>query len=66
MKVYDYRIVEKLNMDTLKPYFSIQKYSCKDQKYYLHSDAHIQTLQEAQEAIRLLRKYKEPVYHYVE
>ena len=66
MKVYDYRIVEKLNLDTMKPYFFIQKYSCKDQKYYLHSDATFQTLQEAQEAIRLLRKYNEPVYHYVE
>ena len=66
MKVYDYRIEEKLNLDTMKPCFIIQKYSIKDQKYFLHSDAHIQTLQEAQEAIRLIRKYKEPVYHYVE
>ena len=66
MKVYDYRIVENLNLDTLKPYFSLQKYSIKDQKYFLHSEAHIQTLEEAKEAIRLLRKYKEPVYHYVE
>ena len=66
MKVYDYRIVEDLNLKTLKPYFFIQKYNCKSQKYFLHSDAHIQTLQEAQEAIRLLRKYKEPFYYYVE
>jgi len=66
MKVYDYRIVEDLNLKTLKPYFFIQYYSIKDQKYFLCSDATFQTLQEAQEAIRLLRKYKEPVYHYVE
>lgn len=66
MKVYDYRIVEDLNLKTLKPHFFIQYYIIKDQKYFLHSDATFQTLQEAQEAIRLLRKYKEPVYHYVE
>ena len=66
MKVYDYRIVENLNLVTLKPYFSIQKYNFTTQEYNLHSNARIQTLQEAQEAIRLLRKYNEPVYHYVE
>jgi hypothetical protein len=66
MKVYDYRIVEDLNLKTLKPYFYIQRYSIKDQKYFLYSDATFQTLQEAQEAIRLLRKYNEPLYHYVE
>jgi hypothetical protein len=66
MKLYDYRIEEKLNLDTMKPYFIIQKYYPITQEYNLHSNAHIQTLEEAQEAIRLLRKYKEPVYHYVE
>jgi hypothetical protein len=66
MRVYDYRIVEKLNMDTMKPYFIIQKYNLLTQEYNLHSNARIQTLEEAQEAIRLIRKYKEPVYHYVE
>ena len=66
MKVYDYRIVENLNLKTLKPYFYIQSYNIKDQKYFLYSDATFQTLQEAQETIRLLRKYKEPLYHYVE
>ena len=66
MKVYDYRIVEKLNLDTMKPYFIIQKYYPVTQEYNLHSNARFQTLEEAQEAIRLIRKYKEPVYHYVE
>jgi hypothetical protein len=66
MKVYDYRIVEKLNVDTMKPYFIIQKYNLLTQEYNLHSNAHIQTLEEAQEAIQLLRKYKQPIYHYVE
>ena len=66
MKVYDYRIEERLDMDTMKPYFIIQKYNLITQEYNLHSNARIQTLEEAQEAIRLIRKYKEPVYHYVE
>ena len=66
MKVYDYRIVERLDVDTMKPYFIIQKYNLITQEYNLHSNARIQTLEEAQEAIRLIRKYKEPVYHYVE
>jgi hypothetical protein len=67
MRVYDYRIEEKLNLDTMKPYFTIQKYNLLTQEYNLYSNACIfQTLEEAQEAIRLIRKYKEPVYHYVE
>ncbi len=66
MKVYDYRIVETFNLETLKPYFTIQKYNLLLNEYHLHSKAPIQTLEEAQEAIRLLRKYKGPIYHYVE
>jgi hypothetical protein len=66
MKVYDYRIVEKLNLDTMKPYFIVEKYNLHLNEYHLHSNSPIQTLEEAQEAIRLLRKYKGPIYHYVE
>lgn len=66
MKVYDYRIVEKLNLKTLKPYFIIQYYHLIEKEYHLYSNDTFQNLQEAQEAIRLIRKYKEPVYHYVE
>ena len=66
MKVYDYRIVEDLNLKTLKPHFFIQYYHLTEGKYYIYSRDTFQTLQEAQEAIRLIRKYNEPVYHYVE
>ena len=67
MKVYDYRIVEDLNLKTLKPYFYIEYYHLTFEKeYHLYSNDKFQTLEEAQEAIRLIRKYKEPVYHYVE
>jgi hypothetical protein len=50
----------------MKPYFTIQKYNLIQREYGLYSSAKIQTLEEAQEAIRLLRKYKQPIYHYVE
>jgi len=66
MKVYDYRIVEDLVLKTLKPHFFIQYYHLTEGKYHIYSSDTFQTLQEAQEAIRLIRKYKEPVYHYVE
>jgi hypothetical protein len=66
MKVYDYRIVEDLVLKTLKPHFFIQYYDLTEGKYYIYSGDTFQTLQEAQEAIRLIRKYKESVYHYVE
>ena len=66
MRVYDYRIVEKLNMDTMKPYFLIEYYHLTEKKYHSYSNVSFQTLERAQEAIRLIRKYNEPVYHYVE
>ena len=66
MKVYDYRIVEDIVLKTLKPYFFIQYYDLTEGKYYRYSNDTYQTLEEAQEAIRLIRKYNEPVYHYVE
>ena len=66
MKVYDYRIVEDINLKTLKPYFYIQYYHLTEQKYHCYSNDTFETLQEVQEAIRLIRKCKEPLYHYVE
>ena len=66
MKVYDYRIQEEFSLKTMKPYFLIEYYHLTEKKYHLYSNEPIQTLQQAQEAIRMLRKYKEPIYHYVE
>jgi hypothetical protein len=66
MKVYDYRIVETFNLETLKPYFLIEYYHLTEKKYHPYSNVSFQTLQKAQEAIQLIRKYNEPVYHYVE
>jgi hypothetical protein len=64
-RVYDYRIVEKLDVNTMKPHFIIEKYNLTTREYNLYPLHPLQRLQEAQEAIRLIRKYKEPVYHYV-
>lgn len=62
----DYRIAECLNKQTLKPYFVIQRYNSVVKEYHMFLDRHIETLEEAKEAVRMLRKYKEPIYHYVE
>ena len=64
-RVYDYRIVEKLDVNTMKPHFIIEKYNLTTREYNFYSLHPLQTLREAQEAIRLIRKYNEPVYHYV-
>jgi hypothetical protein len=60
----NYRIAECLNKHTLKPYFAIQRYNILQKEYVLFLDKNFETLEEATEAVRLLRKYKEPIYHY--
>ena len=62
----DYRIAECLNKHTLTPYFAIQKYNQFQKEYVLFLDKHFENLEDAENAIRLLRKYKEPIIHYVE
>jgi hypothetical protein len=66
MRVYDYRIVETFSLETMKPYFLIEYYHLTEKKYHPYSNVSFQTLERAQEAIQLIRKYNEPVYHYVE
>lgn len=62
----DYRIAECLNKQTLKPYYTIQRYNNVFNEYHLCLDKHIETLEEAKEAVKMLRKYKHPIYHYVD
>ena len=62
----DYRIAECLNKQTLKPYFAIQRYNTLQKEYVLFLDKHFETLEEAKDAVRLLRKYKEPIIHLVD
>ena len=62
----NYRIAECLNRETLKPYFAVQMYGKLSGDYVLALDRYFETLEEATEAVRLLRKYKEPIIHLVE
>ena len=66
MKVYDYRIAECFDFDEFERYYVIQQYSVAQQEYVLFSPKRFPDLITAQAAIRMLRKYKQPIYHYVE
>ena len=66
MKVYDYRIVEKFDFDEMSTYYIIQKYNVFYQDYVLYSSKIFPELIQARAAINMLRKYREPIYHYVE
>jgi hypothetical protein len=66
MKVYDYRIEERFDFDEMTHYFVIQKYSVAQNEYVLHTPKRFGQLMQAKEAIRMLRRYKEPIYHYME
>lgn len=66
MKVYDYRIAECFDFDKMSTYYTIQKYSVALGEYVLHSPKRFPELIQAKEAIKMLRKYREPIYHYVE
>ena len=66
MKVYDYRIVEKFDFDEMSTYYIIQKYNVSYQDYVPYSSKTFPELMQARAAINMLRKYREPIYHYVE
>jgi len=66
MKVYDYRIEERFDFDEMTHYFVIQKYSVAQNEYVLYSTKRFGQLMQAKEAIRMLRRYKQPIFHYVE
>lgn len=58
----DYVIQECL--DDFKEYFVIRR--VEGNEYILVSPKNFNTLEEAKEAVRLMRKHKQPIYHYVE
>ena len=62
----DYRIEERFDFDEMTHYFVIQKYSVAQNEYVLHTPKRFGQLMQAKEAIRMLRRYKQPIYHYVE
>ena len=66
MKVYDYRILECFDFDEMTHYFLIQKYNVAQQEYVLYSPKRFLEFQQARYAVKMLRRYKEPIYHYVD
>lgn len=66
MKVYDYRILECFDFDEMTQYFLIQKYNVAQQEYVLYSPKRFPEFHQAQYAVKMLRRYKEPIYHYVD
>jgi hypothetical protein len=66
MKVYDYRIEECFDFDCMTTYYVIQRYNVVQAEYVLYSPKRISNIMQAKEAIRMLRRYKQPIYHYVE
>lgn len=59
----DYVIQECLD-NNFKEFFSILK--VKGSEYVRVSPQHFDTLEEAKNAVRLLRKHEQRIYHYVE
>ena len=69
MKVHDYRIAECFDFDKMSTYYIIQKYDVSQQEYVvysIYSPKRFPEFMQAKAAINMLRKYKEPIYHYVE
>ena len=60
----DYVIQECLD-DKFKEYFVILREKSNNE-YVLVSPKHFDTLEEAKEAVRLMRKHRQPIYHYIE
>jgi hypothetical protein len=50
----------------MSTYYTIQKYSVAQEEYVLYSPKRFPELMQAKAVIKMLRKYREPIYHYVE
>lgn len=59
----DYKIYEHFNVDEMKLEFGVLKGNYVNDYVLVRK---FDTLIEAQTCVRMCRKYKEPVYHYVE
>ena len=59
----DYKIEELYDTEELKVYYSI--YSMNPNPY-LATSKRFDTLDEAKEVVKMMRKYKERIFHYVE
>ena len=58
-------VIQECLDDNFKEYFVILREKANNE-YVLVSPKHFDTLEEAKEAVRLMRKHRQPIYHYVE
>ena len=61
----DYKIQELLDTETLLPYYKILKRYVNGEYVAVNSKRYM-WLSDAERDVRVLRKYKQPIYHYVE
>jgi hypothetical protein len=59
----DYKIEELYDTEELKVYYSIYGMNPNP---YLATSKRFDTLDEAKEVVKMMRKYKERIFHYVE
>lgn len=62
----DYKIEELFNFETLKVEFAIHRTALDGSWSEFRDIKRFDTLEEAKEVVRTLRKYKKRVFHYVE
>jgi hypothetical protein len=62
----DYKIEELFNIETLKVEFVIYRTALDGSWWQFRDIKGFDTLEEAKEVVRMLRKYKKRVFHYVE
>jgi len=60
-----YKIQELLDTETLLPYYKILKRYVNGEYVAVNSKRYM-WLFDAEKDVRVLRKYKQPIYHYVE
>jgi hypothetical protein len=59
----DYKIQELFDFDEMKPYYKVLKLTPIGEYFFF---AQFDELMKAKCCVRMARKYKEPIYHYVE
>lgn len=59
----DYKIQELFDFDEMKPYYNVLKLSITGEYLFIKRFNELMT---ARVCVRMARKYKNPIYHYVE
>jgi hypothetical protein len=59
----DYKIQELFDFDEMKVYYNVLKLSLIGEYFFMKR---CDDLMAAKDCVRMARKYKQPIYHYVE